>query len=249
MATYTRLDCANGSAGLMRQALSQALHHASHRRAFGTRLVDQPLMRNVLADMALEAEAHTALAMRVAGTFDRQHDERENELRRLVTPVAKYWICKRCPPFVFEAMEVLGGNGYVEEGPMPRLYRQAPLNSIWEGAGNVMPRRLASAAQASAGDRGIASVAPALGRSPTLTRFVDRLQRDLAHHEGQEADSRRLVERIALVLQAAILLEHAPEEIARAFCASRLEGDWGHAFGTLPAGTDLGAILARAWPH
>jgi putative acyl-CoA dehydrogenase len=250
MATYTRLDCANGSAGLMRQALSQALHHASHRKAFGARLVDQPLMRNVLADMALEAEAHTALAMRVAGTFDRQHDERENELRRLVTPVAKYWICKRCPPFVFEAMEVLGGNGYVEEGPMPRLYRQAPLNSIWEGAGNVMCLDVLRALRKHprAAEALQAEISPALGRSPTLSRFVERLQRDLARHEGQEADSRRLVERIALALQAAILLQHAPEEIAQAFCASRLEGDWGHAFGTLPSGTDLGAILARAWP-
>jgi len=251
MATYTRLDCANGSAGLMRQALSQALHHASHRKAFGARLIDQPLMRNVLADMALEVEAATALAMRVAGTFDRQHDERENELRRLVTPVAKYWICKRCPPLTFEAMEVLGGNGYVEEGPMPRLYRQAPLNSIWEGAGNVMCLAVLRALRKHprATEALQAEIAPAMGRSAVLARFVERLQRDLARSEGQEADSRRLVERIALALQGAILIRHAPEAIAQAFCASRLGGDWGHAFGTLPGSADVGAIIERAWPR
>jgi putative acyl-CoA dehydrogenase len=251
MATYTRLDCANGSAGLMRQALTQALHHASHRRAFGARLIDQPLMRNVLADMALEAEAHAALAMRVARAFDRQHDEREFELRRLITPVAKYWICKRCPAFTFEAMEVLGGNGYVEEGPLARLYRQAPLNSIWEGAGNVMCLDVLRALRKHprAAEALQAEIAPALGRSPPLARFADRLRRELARHEQAEGDSRRLVEGIALALQAALLTEHAPEEIAQAFCATRLEGDWGHAFGTLPATTGFGAIVSRAWPQ
>ena len=250
MATYTRLDCANGSAGIMRAALSQALHHASHRSAFGQRLIDTPLMRNVLADMALEVEAHIALAMRVSGAFDRAADEREELLRRIITPVAKYWVCKRCPALTVEAMEVLGGNGYVEDGPMPRLYRQAPLNSIWEGSGNIMcldvlralrkhPRVLEALD---------AEITPALGRNATLDRYVERLRQDLMDAAAAETAARRLVEGIGLAVQAALLVRHAPDEIARAFCASRLGGDWGRSFGTLPPSTAFDAILARAWP-
>jgi putative acyl-CoA dehydrogenase len=251
MATYTRLDCANGSAGIMRAALSQALHHASHRSAFGQRLVETPLMRNVLADMALEVEAHVALAMRVSGAFDRAADEQEDLLRRVITPVAKYWVCKRCPPLTAEAMEVLGGNGYVEDGPMPRLYRQAPLNSIWEGSGNIMcldvlramrkhPRTLEALE---------AEIAPALGRNAAFDHFVGRLRRDLLDAEAVESRARRLVDGIALAMQAALLVRHAPDEVADAFCASRLAGDWGRSFGTLPASTAFDTILARAWPR
>jgi putative acyl-CoA dehydrogenase len=250
MATYTRLDCANGSAGIMRQALSQALHHATHRRAFGARLIDQPLMRNVLADMALEVEGHVALAMRVAGAFDRQQDEAESELRRLITPVAKYWVCRRCPALTAEAMEVIGGNGYVEEGPMPRLYRQAPLNSIWEGSGNVMCLDVLRAMRRH--PRSVealhAELEPVSARDPLIARHVARLMDDLRKPEEVEACARRLVERIALGLEAALLVGQGPQELAEAFSASRLGGDWDRSFGTLSPATHFEAILGRAWP-
>ncbi len=250
MATYTRLDCANGSTGIMRQALSQALHHASHRRAFGRALVEQPLMRNVLADMALEVEGHVALSMRVARAFDRQHDETEALLRRIITPVAKYWICKRCPPFAAEAMELLGGNGYVEESLLPRLYRQAPLNSIWEGSGNIMCLDVLRAMRKHprAVDVLFAELAEGAARSTALSRRIERIRADLADVDAAESAARRIVEQIALALQAAILARHAPAEVADAFCASRIERDPGGAFGTLPPRTAFGAILARAWP-
>ena len=250
MATYTRLDCANGSAGLMRAALSLAIHHARQRRAFGKLLADQPLMRNVLADLALEAEAHAALAMRVAGAFDRQGDRREDALRRALTPIAKYWVTKRCPPFVAEAMEVLGGNGYIEDGPMARHFRQSPLNAIWEGAGNVMGLDLVRAISR---DRDAlpaleAELAAAAGRSAAYDRFVAALKAELARPDEVEARARRLAERAALAVQASLLLRHAPGFAAEAFVASRLAGDYGSTFGTLPPGADAAAILARAWP-
>ncbi len=250
MATYTRLDCANGSAGIMRQALSQALHHARHRQAFGARLIEQPLMANVLADMALEVEGHVALALRVARAFDRQDDETERLLRRIVTPVAKFWICKRCPPLTAEAMEVLGGNGYVEESIMPRLYRQAPLNSIWEGAGNVMCLDVLRAMRKEprALDALLAEIDAGARRSAALARHADRIRAELADADGAESSARRLVEAIALALQAALLVQHAPPEVAEPFCASRLERGLGGAFGTLPRATPFAAILARAWP-
>lgn len=250
MATYTRLDCANGSTGIMRQALSQALHHASHRKAFGKRLVEQPLMKNVLADLALEVEGHAALSMRVARSFDRQGDETEDLLRRIVTPVAKYWVCKRCPPFTAEAMEVLGGNGYVEESVMPRLYRQAPLNSIWEGSGNIMCLDVLRAMRKhpKSVDALLAEIAGGANRSPSLARELDRIHAALADPDTAEASARRTVERIALALTAALLLQHAPTEVADAFCASRIDRDTAGAFGTLGAGTPFDAILARAWP-
>jgi putative acyl-CoA dehydrogenase len=251
MATYTRLDCANGSAGIMRQALSQALHHASHRKTFGRRLIEQPLMANVLADMALEVEGHAALAMRIARAFDRQDDENETLLRRIITPVAKYWICKRCPPLTAEAMEVLGGNGYVEESIMPRLYRQAPLNSIWEGSGNIMCLDVLRAIRKAPRvvDALFAELAPAAARSPPLAVHADRIRADLADADAGEALARRLVERIALALQASLLVRHAPAEIADTFCATRLERGIGGAFGGLPAATPFAAILERAWPR
>lgn len=250
MATYTRLDCANGSAGIMRAALSAALHHARQRRAFGALLADQPLMRNVLADLALEAEAHATLAMRVAGAFDRQGEAHEDALRRILTPVAKYWVTKRCPHFVAEAMEVLGGNGYIEEGPMARLFRQSPLNAIWEGAGNVM---CLDVVRAMAKDRDAlpaleAELASAAGRNAAYDRFAAALKDELAAGEDVESRSRRLVERAALAVQASLLLRHAPGFVAEAFCASRLSGDGGATFGTLSPRADVAAILQRAWP-
>jgi putative acyl-CoA dehydrogenase len=248
MGTYTRLDCALGSAGLMRQALSQALHHASHRSAFGRRLVEQPLMRNVLADLALESEAATALALRLARAFDAQEDEAESALRRLLTPAAKYWICKRGPALAAEAMEVLGGNGYVEESLMPRIYRQMPLNSIWEGSGNIMCldvlRAVAKAPRAL--EALSAELAPAAGRHPALDGFVARLQDALRTPE--EVSARRLTQDIALAVQGALLVRFAPEPVAEAFCATRLDRDWGQAFGTLPANTGFEPVLRRAWP-
>ncbi len=250
MGSYTRLDCANGSTGLMRQALSQALHHARHRRAFGRPLAEQPLMRNVLADMALEVEAATALALRLARAFDRQDDQAEAALRRLLTPAAKFWICKRAPPLGAEAMEVVGGNAYVEEGPMPRLYRQMPLNSIWEGAGNIMCLDVlrALARQPDAAAALLGELEPAGGAAPAFDRGLALLKDELAGGAVDPAQARRLAERIACLVQAALLLRFAPTAVAEVFCRSRLGGDWGGSFGTLPAGCDLAAILERAWP-
>ena len=250
MATYTRMDCANGSAGLMRAALSQAMHHASHRQAFGKRLRDHAQMRNVLADLALEVEAHAALAMRVSAAFDRQDDPFESALRRILTPAAKYWVCKRAPAVGAEAMEVLGGNGYIEDGPMARLYRQMPLNAIWEGSGNIMGLDVlrAMSRHPESVEALHAELQPALGRHPAFDPFVARLWAGLADVDGIESRARRLVEDLALAVQGALLLRHSPEPVAHAFCASRLAGDWGRCFGTLPRTTDFEAVLRRAWP-
>jgi len=252
MGTYCRLDCVLGTAGLMRQALTQALHHAAHRQAFGARLVDKPLMRNVLADLALESEAATALALRLAGAFDRLGDERETLLRRVLMPAAKYWICKRGPSLAAEAMEVLGGNGYVEDGTMPRIYRQMPLNSIWEGSGNVMCLDVlrALAKEPRCRDALDAELAAAAGRDRRFDDFVAGAKdawRDPGNLEGRARD---VAQAIALAGQGALLLRHAPDYVADAFCASRLAtpGFGGGAFGTLPASCDFAAIIARAWP-
>jgi putative acyl-CoA dehydrogenase len=251
MGVYTRLDCAIGSAGVMRAALSQAMHHASLRAAFGKLLRRQPLMMNVLADLALESEAATALSLRLARAFDAQQDEAEGLLRRLLTPVAKLWICKRCPTFVAEAMEVLGGNGYVEEGPMPRLFRQSPLNSIWEGSGNVMclDTLRALAKHPKSAEALAAELAPALGKNAAFDRHVARLQDELRDSDGIETRARRLTQDIALAMQGALLLRFAPAAVSEAFCASRLAGDWGEVFGTLAKNTDFETILQRAWPE
>lgn len=251
MGVYTRLDCALGSTGLLRAALSQALHHAGQRAAFGKLLRQQPLMMNVLADMALESEAATALSLRLARAFDAQDDEREALLRRLLTPVAKLWICKRCPTVVAEAMEVHGGNGYVEEGPMPRLFRQSPLNSIWEGSGNVMclDALRALTKQPKSADVLAAEFAGALGQNAAFDRHVAQLQLDLRDSVGIEASARRLTQDIALAVQAALLLRFAPQPVSEAFCASRLGGDWGQVLGTLGRQTDFETILQRAWPQ
>lgn len=249
MVNYTRLDCAIGSSALMRQALVQAIHHARHRSAFGRRLVEQPLMRNVLADLALESEAATALALRLAAAYD-SADAHERALRRLLTPVAKYWICKRMAPFAEEAMEVLGGNGYIEESIMPRIYREAPVNSIWEGSGNVMCLDVMRAARRS-GESVAAlldELAAARGGDARLDAFVAELRRALADPADHEPMARRLTERIALALQGALLVRHAPKEVADAFCAARLANDAGACFGTLPAGSAFAKIIDRAWP-
>jgi len=249
MATYTRLDCTLGSAGVMRQAVAQAIHHASHRTAFQRRLVDQPLMTNVLADIALESEAATALAMRLARAFDRQEDEAETALRRLVTPAAKYWICKRGIALTGEAMEVLGGSGYIEESLMPRLYREAPVNSIWEGSGNVMCLDVLRALQRTpeAGDALRHELAPARGADARLDRFLARLDALLAGYPD-EAQARRLAEMLVLAVEASLLLRFAPPAVADAFCASRLGDAPGGAFGTLPPGVDLRGVVERAAP-
>jgi putative acyl-CoA dehydrogenase len=250
MGNYTRLDCAIGSAGLMRQAVAQAVHHATHRTAFQRKLADQPLMARVLADLALEAEAAMALALRLARAYDRQDDPGETAFRRLVTPAAKYWICKRGPVLAAAAMEVLGGNGYVEESLMPRLYREAPVNSIWEGSGNIMCLDVLRALgrNAEAGTALRAELAAACGGDPRLDRFVVALETNLARAASDEGQARRLVEAMMLALQAALLITGAPASVADVFCASRLAGDWGHAFGTLPPGGDLRAIVERAAP-
>jgi putative acyl-CoA dehydrogenase len=247
MVTHTRLDCVVGSASGMRWAVANATWHAAHRSAFGRRLADQPLMQNVLADLCVESEAATALAMRLA----RAYDEGDTALTRLGTAVGKFWVCKRFPGVAFEAMECLGGNGYVEESGMPRLYREAPLNSIWEGSGNVNALDVLRALVRTpvALDAYLAEVERARGGDPRLDRALDALPGELADPATLEVRARRLVERLALAWQGALLVQHAPPAVADAFCASRLGGEGGLAYGTLPAGTDFGAIVERHTPQ
>ncbi len=249
MVTATRLDCALGSAGLMRQAVAQAVHHCAHRDAFGGKLIDKPLMRNVLADLALESEAATALALRLAAACD-DGGEQERVFLRLAVPAAKYWITKRCAPVAVEAAECLGGNGYVEESGLPRLVRESPLNSVWEGAGNVQALDVLRALQREPGalDACLTEIGRAHGADHRLDRAVKDLFTELADLDGVEGRARRLVERLALVLQGSLLVRYAPPEVADAFCASRLGGDHGACFGTLPAGLDLESVVDRARP-
>ncbi|MGY0064826.1 acyl-CoA dehydrogenase family protein [Streptomyces sp. LZ34] len=252
MVNVTRLDCVIGSAAGMRAGLRQALHHTEHRRAFGAELIDQPLMRHVLADLAVESEAATTLAMRLAAALDRAQagDESEAALRRLGLAVSKYWVCKRGATHTAEALECLGGNGYVEDSGMPRLYREAPLLSIWEGSGNVAALDVLRALgrETSALDAFLAEVDAAAGADARLDAAVARL-RDLLPQltDPQRAQllARRLAEQMTLVLQGSLLVRHSHPAVADAFCASRLGGDWGHAFGTLPPGVDTGPILER----
>ncbi len=243
MVSMTRLDCVIGSASLMRQALSQAIHHARHRSAFGGLLLDKPAMQNVLADLALESEAATTLMLRLAGAVDRE----ETAFKRLAVAVGKYWVTKRCPVFAGEALECLGGNGYVEESGMPRLYREAPLNSVWEGSGNVNALDVlrAMAREPECVEAFFAEVE--LADDTRITAAVSDLQKDLA--EADEVTARRLVERLAITLQASLLIRHSPAEVSDAFVASRLQGDWGSAFGTLPRGLDLRKVVDRATPQ
>ncbi|MFH8220454.1 acyl-CoA dehydrogenase family protein [Streptomyces sp. NPDC018057] len=249
MVAATRLDCALGSAGLMRQAVAQAVHHCTYREAFGGPLAGKPLMRNVLADLALESEAATALALRLAAARD-DDGEQERALLRIAVPVAKYWVTKRCAPVVVEAAECLGGNGYVEESGLPRLVRESPLNSVWEGAGNVQALDVLRALRREprAFDAYLREVGLARGADHRLDAAVKDLLTELADLDGVEARARRVVERMALVLQGALLVRHAPPEVADVFCASRLGGDHGTALGTLPPTPDLAALVERARP-
>jgi putative acyl-CoA dehydrogenase len=237
MVTHTRLDCVIGSASGMRRGVAEAVWHARHRSAFGGRLVDQPAMVNVLADLALESEAATATALRLA----RAYDEGDHALRRFATAVAKYWVCKRATPHAAEALECLGGNGYVEESPMPRLLRDAPLNGIWEGSGNVIALDVLRALAREPGglEAFRAECELARGGNALLDEALD------APVELDPWSARRGVETLALVFQASLLVRHAPGFVSDAFCAARL-GDGGRAFGTLPSSVDGAAIVARA---
>ncbi|WP_116214930.1 acyl-CoA dehydrogenase family protein [Streptomyces olivoreticuli] len=253
MVNMTRLDCVIGSAAGMRAGLRQALHHTAHRRAFGAELIDQPLMRNVLADLAVESEAATVLAMRLAAALDRSEagDAAEAALRRLALAAGKYWVCKRGSAHAAEALECLGGNGYVEESGMPRLYREAPLLSIWEGSGNVgaLDVLRALTREPAVLDAYFAEVGAAAGADSRLDAAVGRLREllgSLSDPHRAQLLARRLAEQLTLVLQGSLLVRHGTPAVADAFCASRLGGDWGHAFGTLPTGADLGPILDRA---
>ncbi|GGK90786.1 acyl-CoA dehydrogenase family protein [Mangrovihabitans endophyticus] len=245
MVAMTRLDCVIGSAAGMRAALTQAIHHARHRHAFGGPLAGKAAMRQVLADLALESEAATALAVRLAGAVDRD----ERALARLAIAVGKFWVCKRQPAVVGEALECLGGNGYVEESGMPRLYRDAPLNSIWEGSGNVQALDVLRTLRREPDSRDafLAEAGAAAGADRHLDDAITALKGELTGEIG-EGQARRAAERMALVLQASLLVRHAPAPVSDAFCASRLGGDWGHAFGTLGARADTAAIVDRAAP-
>jgi putative acyl-CoA dehydrogenase len=251
MINHTRLDCVIGVAGQMRAGLSQAIHHARHRSAFGRRLIDQPLMAAVLADLAIESEAATTLMMRLARSWDSDATEADEAFRRLATAVAKYWICKRAPMFAAETLECLGGSGYVEESPMPRLFRESPLNGIWEGSGNVMCLDVLRAMRRAPDSlvAVMAEIAEGHGADPNLDRAIIDLQAELADRDSIEARSRRIVERIALAVQGSLLVRFAPPAVADAFCATRLGGEGGRAFGTLPRSVGAGAILRRAWPE
>lgn len=252
MGNMTRLDCALGTSGLMRQALSLALNHTAQRKAFGKLLIDQPLMKNVLADLALESEAATALAMRLARSFDKRGDVHEQVMNRLLTPVSKFWICKRGSHFAQEAMECLGGNGYVEEGGegvMARIYREMPLNSIWEGAGNIMALDLLRALRKADAAAALAhELAPARGMHAALDRMASTLPIRV-EQMATEMEARRLAQDVAVAVQAALLAQTAPSAVFSAFCDSRLDGHWGHCFGSLSASTDVDAIIARAQPN
>lgn len=250
MVNLTRLDCTLGTAAGIRQATVLAMHHARGRSAFGRHLVDQPLMRNVLADLVVESEAATTVAMRLAGATDRavRGDEDQAAFRRLALAVSKYWVCKRGPVLAGEAMECLGGNGYVEENGLARIYRELPLLSIWEGSGNVaaLDALRAMAREPQSVERMLAEVELATGADARLDDAVALVKKELSDPSDLELRARRVVERVALVLQGSLLVRHAPHPVADAFCASRLGRDWGGALGTLPAGLDLEPILERA---
>ena len=250
MGTLTRLDCALGTSGLMRQALSIALHHTAQRSAFGKRLIEQPLMQNVLADLAIESEAACALSIRLAHAFDNQNDAEQRLLARVLTPIAKFWICKRGSLFAQEAMECLGGNGYVEEageGVMARIYREMPVNSIWEGAGNIMALDLLRALRQ--GDVAAAlaqELSPARGQHAALDRMIDQMPKRVADGVA-ETEARSLARDVALAVQGALLARSAPPAVFAAFCDSRLARHH-DVFGTLGAGADVQVIVRRAMP-
>ncbi|WP_067703594.1 acyl-CoA dehydrogenase family protein [Nocardia jejuensis] len=250
MVNMTRLDCVIGSATGMRAGVVHAVHHARHRKAFGANLIDQPAMRNVLADLVVESEAATTVMMRLAGATDRAAtDPAEAALRRIALAVTKYWVCKRAPSHAAEALECLGGNGYVEESGMPRLYREAPLMSIWEGSGNVaaLDALRAMARQPESVEAFFDEISTARGANPHLDTAIDRIGKELTDLSDIEYRARRVVELMALTLQGTQLVRHGNTAVADAFCATRFGGDWGIAFGTLPTGIDTEAILERAY--
>jgi putative acyl-CoA dehydrogenase len=258
MVNHTRLDCVLGTAGGLRLGVAQAIHHAQHRSAFGAPLVDQPLMENVLADLAIEAEAGTVSAMWLARIYDASHaagadggEERSARLlRRVATPVLKYWMCKRAPSHAVECLECLGGNGYVEESGLPRLVRESPLQSIWEGAGNVQALDVLRAmiSRPESVTAFFAEVDEARGADTRLDSHLDRLRESLTDPEEIEARARRVVEAMALALQGSLLVRFGDDSVAEAFSATRLAGDWGGAFGTLPAGAPMRRIVDRHAP-
>jgi len=253
MVNHTRLDCVIGAATGFRAGVAQALHHTSQRAAFGKELIDQPLMRNVLADLCVESEAATIAAMRLARAYDEvaAGDEDAREFRRLANAVLKYWMCKRQPWHAVECLECFGGNGYVEESGMPRLYREAPLASIWEGSGNVQCLDVlrAMVKNPASVEAFFAEVLEGAGAEPKLDAYVAELRAEIPGDiETIESRARRIVEKMALALQASLLVRYGNPAVADAFCASRLSGDWGNAFGTLPAGTDFGRIVDRHMP-
>ena len=259
MVQHSRLDCTIASAALMRQALVQALHHTSYRAAFGKRLIDQPLMRNVLADLAIESEAATTLMLRLARAFDRRQDPAEHGFARLGAAAAKFWTCKRAVVAVSEALECLGGNGYVEESILPRLYRETPLNSLWEGSGNVICldvlRAMLKEPDSVASVR--AEIRLGFGAEPRLDDYIRKLEDKLIECENAvkssnslellEPQARRLTEHLALALQGSLLVRHSVPAVVDGFISSRLEGNGGHTFGTLDATLDFGSIITRAW--
>jgi len=250
MVTLTRLDCAVSSAGLMRQAVARAIHHARHRSVFQRMLIDQPLMAQVLADMVLDVEAATALSFRLARAFDGDINEDEVAYRRLMTPVTKYWVCKVAPALVYEAMECMGGNGYVEEGGFPLLYREVPVNAIWEGSGNVMCLDVLRVLERSPETvrRVIEEIDAIAGREPRVKAALDHIETLLASAMRDQSMTRALVEQLALAQAAALLLAHAPQDVSDAFLATRLNGGWRSTYGTTAFGGAARAILDRAMP-
>ncbi len=252
MVNHTRLDCIIVSASLMRQAVAQATHHTAHRKAFGKLLSEQPLMVNVLADLAIESEATTTLMMRLAAAFDRApEDEHEAHFKRLGVAVGKFWATKRGVAVAAEALECHGGNGYVEESIMPRLYREAPLNSIWEGSGNVNALDVLRAMRREPETVAayFAEMEEARGAHPALDGAIEEVKRELNDGQEAEAGARRLVERMAVVLEAALLQRHGDPAVAELFTASRVAGDWGHTFGTLKPSPNLKSVIERHRPR
>jgi len=251
MVSMTRYDCMIGSSAGMRQALIQAIHHCSQRRAFGARLTDQPLMQNLLADLALESEAAMTMTLRLSRAMDNQHDQHERLLARILTPVGKYWICKRTPQHAYEAMECIGGSGVMEDCIMPRLFRESPVNAIWEGSGNIqcldvlrVAQRDPESLQAMFGELNLAA-----GGNRHLDQAIKQLQQELRDTTAIEYRARTLVDQMALALQASLLVRHAPAAVADAFCGSRLAQRGLHNYGALPHGSHCREIIQRAWPH